>query len=255
MSVLALATRDTTTMIGRCVRRTSRDVESLLTSLLLPVLLMLLFVYVFGGAMQTGMAYVDYVVPGTVLLCAGYGAASTATSVNADLSSGFVDWLRSMPVLGSSVLTGHVVASVARNLVATVVVMAVAYAIGWRPQAGPAAMVGALGLIVLFILAVSWLAAALGLVARSAESANAFTFVILFLPYLSSAFVPTSTMPGFLQGVAEHQPVTPVIETLRGLLMGSATPASTGWLAVTWCVGLGVASGLAAAALYRRRRG
>lgn len=251
---VVLAARDTGAMIGRSVRRTARDVETLLMSLLLPVMLMLLFVYIFGGALQTGMAYVDYVVPGTILLCAGYGAASTATSVSADVTSGFVDRLRSMPVLGSSVLTGHVVASVARNVVATVVVMGVAYAVGWRPDPRPVAWLAALGLIVLFILAISWLSAALGLVARSPETANAFTFVILFLPYVSSAFVPTGTLPGFLRGFAEHQPVTPVIETLRPLLMGGSVTASTAWLAIAWCVGLGAVSMVASAVLYRRLR-
>ncbi len=239
-------------MIARSVRHTSRDVETLVMSVILPVMLMLMFVYVFGGAIETGSAYVNYVVPGILLLAAGFGSATTAVSVCADMVSGIVDRFRSMPISGSAMLTGHVVASLARNLLSTAVVVGVGYAVGWRPVAGPLQWVAALALVALFILAISWLSAALGLVAGSPESANAFTFVILFLPYLSSAFVPTSTMPAFLRGFAENQPVTPVIETLRGLLMGTPIGDSE-VLAVAWCLLVLLASWAAAAVLFRRR--
>ncbi len=239
-------------MIARSLRHASRDVETLLMSVILPVLLMLMFVYVFGGAIETGSAYVNYVVPGILLLAAGFGSATTAVSVCSDMVSGVVDRFRAMPISGSAMLTGHVVASLARNLLSTAVVIGVGYAVGWRPVAGPLAWLAALALVALFILAISWLSAALGLVAGSPESANAFTFVILFLPYLSSAFVPTSTMPAFLRGFAENQPVTPVIETLRGLLMGTPIEDS-GALAVAWCLVVLVASWGASAVLFRRR--
>ena len=239
-------------MIARSLRHASRDVETLLMSVILPVLLMLMFVYVFGGAIETGSAYVNYVVPGILLLAAGFGSATTAVSVCSDMVSGVVDRFRAMPISGSAMLTGHVVASLARNLLSTAVVIGVGYAVGWRPVAGPWAWLAALALVALFILAISWLSAALGLVAGSPESANAFTFVILFLPYLSSAFVPTSTMPAFLRGFAENQPVTPVIETLRGLLMGTPI-GDSGALAVAWCIVVLVASWGASAVLFRRR--
>ena len=239
-------------MIARSVRHTSRDVETLLMSVILPVVLMLMFVYVFGGAIETGSGYVDYVVPGILLLAAGFGSATTAVSVCSDMVDGVVDRFRSMPIAGSAMVTGHVVASLLRNLVSTAVVIGVAFAVGWRPVAGAGQWLAALALVVLFILAVSWLSAALGLVAGSPESANAFTFVILFLPYLSSAFVPTSTMPAVLRGFAEHQPVTPVIETLRGLLMGTPIGSSAP-LAVGWCLLVLGASWAASAALFRRR--
>jgi ABC-2 type transport system permease protein len=239
-------------MIARSIRHTSRDVETLLMSVILPVMLMLMFVYVFGGAIDTGSAYVNYVVPGILLLAAGFGSATTAVSVCSDMVSGVVDRFRSMPISGSAMLTGHVVASLARNLLSTAVVVGVGYAVGWRPAAGPLGWVAALALVALFIVAISWLSAALGLVAGSPESANAFTFVILFLPYLSSAFVPTSTMPAFLRGFADNQPVTPVIETLRGLLMGTPI-GNSAQLAVAWCLLILLTSWAAAAVLFRRR--
>ena len=239
-------------MIARSIRHTSRDVETLVMSVILPVMLMLMFVYVFGGAIETGSAYVNYVVPGIILLAAGFGSATTAVSVCSDMVSGVVDRFRAMPISGSAMLTGHVVASLARNLLSTAVVIGVGYAVGWRPVAGALEWVAALALVVVFILAISWLSAALGLVAGSPESANAFTFVILFLPYLSSAFVPTSTMPAFLRGFAENQPVTPVIETLRGLLMGTPIGDSA-VLAIVWCLLILGASWVTAAVLFRRR--
>lgn len=245
---------DNLAMIGRSLRRSSRDLESLLMGVMLPVILMLLFVYVFGGAIQTGTAYVNYVVPGILLLCAGFGSAGTAVSVCTDMVNGIVDRFRSMQVASSAMLTGHVVASLARNLVATGVVIGVGLAVGWRPAAGPAQWAAAIGLLVLFVLAVSWLSAALGLLAGSPETANGFTFLVLFLPYVSSAFVPVSTMPSFLQGFAEHQPVTPVIETMRGLLVGGPI-GSDGWLAVGWCLLILAVSWTGAGMLFRRRSG
>ena len=252
MSELAVRGTQTAVMISRCVRLSRRNVDALLTSLVLPVLLMLLFVYLFGGAIETGSAYVTYVVPGVLLLCAGFGAAGTAVSVTTDLTEGMIERLRTMDVGATSILAGHVVASVARNLVATTLVLAVAVAIGFRPAVAPLRWLAATGLLVLFVLAVSWVSAAFGLLARTPEAASGYTFLVMFLPYPSSAFVPVETMPRWLRGFAEHQPVTPVIESLRGLLLdmpvGSA-PAH----ALAWFLGILALGVVLSAVLFRRR--
>ena len=176
------------------------------------------------------------------MLCAGFGAGTTAVAVATDMSNGIVDRFRSMPIASSSVLVGHIAASLARNLVATALVIAVGLGIGWRPVAPPAQWIAAAAMIIGFILAMSWLAAAVGLLARSAEAANSFSFVLMFLPYVSTAFVPAQTLPGPLRAFAEHQPFTYIVETMRGLWMGhTSTGASTGHealIAIAWCAGL-----------------
>ncbi len=221
----ASAIGDWLTMAGRSLRLTIRTPDALLTSLLLPVMLMLLFVYLFGGAIHTGTRYVTYVVPGVLLLCAGFGAATTAVGVSQDLTGGIIDRFRSMDVAGAAVLAGHVAASVARNLASTVLVLGVAFLIGFRPSAGTADWLAAGGVLLLFILAISWLSAAVGVLARSPEAAGGF---------------------------ANHQPVTPVIETLRGLLL-DAPVGSSPWLALAWCGGILAASVALASVLFRRR--
>jgi ABC-2 type transport system permease protein len=257
MTMNACAVTDTSVLISRCVRRSLRDPEAFFTALMLPVTLMLLFVYVFGGAMSTGGKYADYVVPGLIVLCAGFGAGTTAVAVATDMSNGIVDRFRSMPIRSSSLLTGHIVASLARNLLATALVIGVGLGVGWQPAADAARWLAAVAMIVLFILAMSWLAAAFGLVVRGVEAANAATFVIMFLPYVSSAFVPVRTMPAPLRAFAENQPFTPVIEAMRGLWMGhTSTGVAVGheaWLAVAWCAGILVASAVAASWLFRHR--
>ncbi|PSL58484.1 ABC-2 type transport system permease protein [Saccharothrix carnea] len=246
------AIADSMTMIGRSIRLGRRNVDTLIMSIVLPLLMMALFVYVFGGAINTGTGYINYVVPGIILLCTGYGAASTAMSVADDMNSGMIDRLRSMPIRSFAVLTGHVTASVARNALSTTIVVGAAVAMGFRPSASPLEWLAAAGLLLLYVLALSWLAAGLGAVAKSVESASALSFFMLFLPYLSSAFVPTHTMPPFLRGISEHQPITPVIETVRGLLTGTPV-GDQGWIALAWSVGLLIASFVLAVALYRRR--
>jgi ABC-2 type transport system permease protein len=215
-------------------------------------MLMLLFVYLFGGAIDTGTEYVTYVVPGVILLCAGFGSATTAVTVSQDMTGGIVDRFRSMDVGGAAILAGHVAASALRNAASTVLVFAVAFAIGFRPHAAPLDWLAAIGIVLAFVLAVSWLAAAIGLIAKSPEAANGFTFVIMFLPYASSAFVPVDTMPSWIQGFALHQPVTPVIESLRGLLLGTPV-GSNPWTALAWCAGIMAVSVAAAGVLFRRR--
>ena len=243
---------DALTMSGRCLRLSRRNPEALLTSLMLPVMLLLLFVYLFGGAIETGTRYVTYVVPGLLLLCAGYGASITSVSVANDMTGGIIDRLRSLDVGGAAFLAGHVTASVARNAASTTLVLAVGLLIGFRPHADALEWVAAAGVLLAFVLALSWLAAVIGLLARSPEGANAFTFFVMFLPYPSSAFVPVATMPSWIQGFAEHQPVTPVIETIRSLLLG--TPAgSSPWQALAWCAALLTVSITLAGVLFRRR--
>jgi ABC-2 type transport system permease protein len=248
---------DSRVLAGRCVRRSLRNPEAFFTALMLPIVLMLLFVYVFGGALRTSGAYVDYVVPGLIVLCAGFGAGTTAVAVATDMTNGIVDRIRSMPLPGSSLLVGHVVASLARNLIATTLVIGVGLYIGWRPTGSALDWVAAAGMIVLFIVALSWLAAALGLLARSAEAATSFTMILMFVPYVSTAFVPAHTMPTALADIARYQPFTPIIETMRGLWMGhTSTGTSIGAdaaIATAYCAGLLVVSAMAAAWLFRHR--
>jgi ABC-2 type transport system permease protein len=240
-------------MAARCLRLSSRSIDALMTSLMLPVILMLLFVYVFGGAMSAGGDnYVSYLVPGVLLLCAGFGAANTAVSVSQDMAGGIVDRFRSLDVPGRAILAGHVAASIVRNTASTALVLGVAFLIGFRPHASAAGWVTAAGVLLLFVLAISWLAATAGLLARSAEAAGGFTFLVMFLPYPSSTFVPIRTMPGWLQGFARNQPVTPVVETMRGLLLGTPVGAAP-WRALAWCAGILLVSAAASGLLFRLR--
>jgi ABC-2 type transport system permease protein len=239
-------------LAARCVRLSRRNVDALITALVLPILMMLMFVYLFGGAISTGTRYVQYVVPGVVLLCAAFGAANTAVTVCQDMTGGIVDRFRSLDVPGRALLAGHVIASIVRNAVSTLLVFGVALLIGFRPDASPLAWAAAAGVLLLFVLAISCLAAAAGLLATSAEAASGFVFAVMFLPYPSSTFVPISTMPAWLQGFARNQPVTPVVTTLRGLLLGTPVGASP-WHAVAWCGGILVAAAAISGVLFRRR--
>jgi len=248
---------DSRVMITRCLRRSRRDPEAFFTALMLPVILMLLFVYVFGGDLRTNGAYVDYVVPGLIVLCAAFGAGTTAVTVATDMTNGIIDRFRSMPISGSSILVGQIAASLVRNLIATALVVGVALGIGWRPTAAPLHWLAALGMVVLFVLALSWFAAAIGLAVRGPEAATSATFALMFIPYVSSAFVPVHTMPAVLRGFAEHQPFTPIIETMRGLWMGH-TSTGTGLahetaLATGYCLAILVISAIVASRLFSRR--
>jgi ABC-2 type transport system permease protein len=256
MSDLALRTPsftgDMRAMAARSVRLSLRNMDALITALALPIMLMLLFVYLFGGAIDTGTKYVTYVVPGVIMLCAGFGSALTAVAVAQDMHGGIMDRFRSMDVGGTSVLAGHVIASVARNLASTVLVLAVALLIGFRPQADLVQWLAAMGVLVAFVFAFSWVSAVIGLLARSPEAANGFTFFVTFLPYPSSAFVPIDTMPSWIHGFAEHQPFTPVIESVRGLLLD--TPVGNApWIALAWCGGILAVAVAASGYLFRRR--
>src|SRR5690606_838619 len=240
--------------IGRSMRYSLRDGESLLMAVMLPVMLMLMFTWVFGGAIDPSGAYVDYVVPGIILTCAGFGASSTAVYVANDMRTGIIDRFRTMPLRAGAVLTGHVVASLLRNLVATSIVIGVGVLVGFRPSAGLLDWVAMGALIAMYILAITYLFAAIGLAAGTPEGANGYGFTLLFLPYLSSAFVPVASMPTWLQPVAAHQPITPIVETIRGLLMG--TPMGTApWWAVLWCIGILAVAVAWGAWLFTRKAG
>jgi ABC-2 type transport system permease protein len=244
--------RDSLTLAARSLRLSRRQTDALITALALPVLLMLIFVELFGGAIDTGTKYVTYVVPGLMLLCAGYSSGLTAVSVSQDMTGGIMDRLRSMDTRGTAVLAGHVAASVARNAASAVLVLAVALLLGFHPHAGVLEWLAAAGVLLAFVTALSSLSAALGLLADSPEAANGFTMLIMFLPYASSAFVPVHTMPSSLRGFADHQPITPITETLRGLLLGTAV-GSHAWVALAWCCAIAAVSIMLSGALFGRR--
>ncbi|PJI93615.1 ABC transporter permease [Luteimicrobium subarcticum] len=243
--------RDVGTMTAREVRRTLRSVDGLVTAFAIPVAIMLVFVVIFGGALDSSGDYIDYVVPGILVLCLGFGSAATATAVAQDMTSGTIDRFKTLPILGAAPLWGHVIASVLRNLASGVVVLGVAIALGFRPGADVLGWCAVLGFVVLTVLAFTWICAAAGLV-LSVDATQALNSVFLFLPYLSSGFVAVGTMPAWLHGFADNQPFTPIIEALRGLLSGTPD-AATIWTAVAWLVGFLVVSIALGSLAYRRR--
>ncbi|MBP1159603.1 ABC-2 type transport system permease protein [Rhodococcus sp. PvR044] len=243
---------DSLAMLRRSLKHLLRSPDSMIMAVALPIMLMLLFVYVFGGAIDTGTAYINYVVPGIILLCAAFGASTTAVGVSSDMTEGIIDRFRTLPIAQSSFLTGHVLASVVRNLLTTAIVFAVALLMGFRPTSDPMKWLGVIGMIAAFVFALSYLSTALGLLAKNPEAAGGFTFVIMFLPYVSSAFVPAETMPTWLRWFAENQPITPIIETVRGLLMGTPI-GNSAWLAVAWCAVIAAVGFVWANVLYRNR--
>lgn len=244
-----------TVLTGRSLLLSRRNVDAVITSMMLPVLLMLIFVYFFGGAIDTGGAYdayVMYVVPGVLFLCAGFGSATTAVAVSEDMKGGIIDRFRSLDIDGTPILAGHVVASTVRNLFSTTLVFGVAVLIGFRPAATPAGWLAVAAVLLACIVALSWLSAAVGLLARTPEAAGGFSFFMSFLPYPSSAFVPVDTLPDWLHGFAEHQPVTPAIESLRGLLLGRPV-GDAPWIALAWAAGTLVVSVALSRVLFRMR--
>lgn len=240
------------TMAGRSVRLTLRRLDGLITTVMLPIVLMCVFVYLFGGAIEPSGHYVDFVVPGVLLMCAGFGSAATAVTVGQDMADGVIDRFTAMDVRGTAILFGHVIGSALRNLLSTVLVFGTALLIGFRSDASPLDWLGVLGMLLVYVLAVSWLAAAVGLLVKSAEAANGFTAIFMFVPYPSSLFVPIATMPSWLRGFATYQPVNPAIQTIRGLLLGTPT-GSMPWQALAEWGGVMVVSIVLAGALFRRR--
>lgn len=244
---------DTVVMSKRSLVHTSRNFDAFITTLVLPIIMMLLFVYVFGGAIDTGSVdYINYVVPGITLLCIGYTASTTAVSINNDMTKGIIDRFRSMPIAKSSLLTGHVFASVVRNVLTTTLVMSVAFLMGFQTNATVVEWLLVVGIFLLYTLAMTWLSVVFGLLANSAEGAGAFSFFVLFLPYLSSAFVPTETMPNVVRVFAENQPMTPINETIRAFLMDTPV-GNNAVIAIFWCVSIIFLSYLFSLFIYKRK--
>jgi ABC-2 type transport system permease protein len=238
--------------IKRSLLHSLRTPDVLIMAIALPTILMVMFVFVFGGAIDGTGGYVNYIVPGIILLCAGFGAASTSVDVASDMTTGIIDRFRTMPIRASGVITGHVVASLLRNMVATGIVIGVGIALGFRPDATFGEWLAMLGLVALYILAITYLFAAIGLAAKTPGAANGYGFILLFLPYLSSAFVQVDTMPAWLRWVADNQPITPIIDTLRALLVGGELGDSP-WWALGWIALILVVAVVWAALLFRRR--
>ncbi|WP_405389912.1 ABC transporter permease [Streptomyces sp. NBC_01102] len=248
MSSLPLAVRDSSTMLRRNLLHVRRYPSLTLNLLLTPVMLLLLFVYVFGDVMSAGIggggadrsAYIAYIVPGILLMTIGGTTIGTAVSVSNDMTEGIIARFRTMAIHRGSVIVGHVVGSVLQCVASVVLVGAVGVAIGFRSTDATAPeWLAAFGLLVLFSMALTWIAVGMGLVSPNVEAASNNATPLILLPLLSSAFIPVDTMPGWFQPIAEYQPFTPAIETLRGLLLGTEI-GHNGWLAVAWCVGLTV---------------
>jgi ABC-2 type transport system permease protein len=248
------ALTDTWTMTKRSLRHTTRSLDTIITVVLTPIAMLLLFVYVFGGAIgtQTGsIAYVDFITPGVVIMTVSSGIAYAAFRLSTDLQQGVISRFRTMPVAPSSVLSGQALSSTLSNLFSCVLVVAVALLVGFRPEADVAAWLSFVGLLVLFTLATTWLAMFFGLLAKSAEGAGAFSYILLLLIFISPSFVPTDSMKPWLRGFAENQPMTPIIESMRSLLTeGTAGPDI--WAAFAWAAGILVVSYTLALRMYRR---
>ncbi|GGT13795.1 ABC transporter permease [Streptomyces purpureus] len=245
MSSLAYAVSDSMTMLRRNLKHAQRYPAMSLSVVIMPVMMLLLFNYAFGGALGAGISggptgggsYIDYVAPGIILMTATAGAVSTAVGVCVDMTEGIVNRFRTLSISRAAFLTGHVLGSVIQTLIAIALVIGVALAIGFRPDASAVEWLAAIGLLTLLALALTWLSAGIGLVSRTPESASNTPMPLTFLPFLGSAIVPTDSMPAGLRWFAEYQPFTPAIETLRGLLMGTGI-GNSGYIAVAWCVGL-----------------
>ncbi len=244
---------DTAVLLGRSLRHITRSLDTVLTVAIMPIALMLMFVYVFGGAIHTGSErYVDYLLPGILLITIAMGISYTAFRLFTDVKSGIFERFQSMPVARSSLLWAHVLTSVVSTLVSLVIVVLVALVIGFRSPAGVLGWLGVAGILTLFTLAVTWLAVIAGLSAKTVDGAGAFSYPLIFLPFISSAFVLTDTMPGPVRAFADHQPVTSVVDTLRSLLAGQHVGTDL-WVALAWCLGiLVVAYGLAMATYHRK---
>jgi ABC-2 type transport system permease protein len=244
--------RDTSVLLKRSLRHVLRSPDTILTTAITPVAMLLLFVYVFGGAIDSGaQTYVDYLLPGILLITVASGIAYTAFRLFTDVSSGIFERFASMPIARSALLWSHVLTSVVANLVSLALVVLVALAIGFRSGAGVLAWLAVLGILVLFILALTWLAVIPGLTATSVDGVSGFSYPLIFLPFISSAFVPTDGMPGPVRWFAQHQPVTSIVDTIRRLLAEQPV-GNVGWLALAWCLGLLVVAYLLAMSTYRR---
>ncbi|MHA3835181.1 ABC transporter permease [Terrabacter sp. AAH1] len=244
---------DTTVLTKRSLRHILRSPDTIITTAVTPIAMLLLFVYVFGGAIDAGsQSYVDYLLPGILLITVASGIAYTAFRLFTDVSGGIFERFQSMPISRSSVLWSHVLTSVVANLISLVLVVLVALLMGFRSGAGLLAWLAVVGIMVLFTLALTWLAVIPGLTAKSVDGVSGFSYPLIFLPFVSSAFVPTEGMPGPVRWFAEHQPVTSIVDTIRALL--AEQPVGTDvWVALAWCVGLLVVAYVLALRTYRAK--
>lgn len=246
--------RDTRALTGRSLRHVLRSPDTIITTAVIPIAMMLLFVYVLGGAIDTGStgSYVTYLLPGVLLITIASGIAYTAYRLFLDLQGGILERFQSMPIARSSVLWAQVLTSVVANLVSVAIVVAVALVMGFRTGASVGAWLAVAGVLVLFTLALTWLAVIAGLSAKTVDGASAFSYPLIFLPFISSAFVPTDTMPGPVAWFADHQPVTAIVDTIRALFSQQPVGSDV-WVALAWIVGILVVAHAAATTTYRRR--
>lgn len=243
---------DTAVLLGRSLRHITRSLDTIITTTITPIGMMLLFVYVFGGAIDAGSdSYVTYLLPGILIITIASGISYTAFRLFLDMQSGIFERFQSMPIARSSVLWAHVLTSLVANLVSLVVVVLVALLMGFRSGAGVLAWLAIAGILALFTLALTWMAVIPGLSAKSADGASAFAYPLIFLPFISSAFVPTATMPGPVRAFAENQPVTSIVDTIRNLVTQQSVGTDI-WIALAWCVGILVVAYGFAMVTYRR---
>jgi ABC-2 type transport system permease protein len=244
---------DTAVLTGRSLRHITRSLDTIITTTIMPIAFMLLFVFVFGGAIDTGSeSYVNYLLPGILLITVASGVSYTAFRLFLDMSSGIFGRFHSMPIARSSVLWAHVLTSLVAILTSLVVVVLAALLMGFRSGAGPLAWLAVAGILTLFTMALTWLAVIPGLTAKTVDGAVAFSYPLIFLPFISSAFVPTNTMPGPVRAFAENQPVTSIVNAIRDLLTQQPVGADI-WIALGWCVGLLIVSYAVAMVIYRRK--
>ena len=243
---------DTRALTGRSLRHILRSPDTIITTAIMPIAFMLLFVYVFGGAIDSGTdAYVNYLLPGILVITIASGIAYTSYRLFLDQQSGIFERFQSMPITRSAALWAHVLTSLVANLISLVVVVLVAVVMGFRSGAGPLAWLAVVGILGLFTLALTWLAVIPGLTAKSVDGASAFSYPLIFLPFVSSAFVPTASMPGPVRAFAEHQPVTSIVNAIRDLY--AQQPVSSDlWIALAWCLGLLVLAYAGAVRIHRR---
>lgn len=258
MSNLSFVLRDSTTMLRRDVRHSLRYLPMTLSGIGTPTIMLVLFNYIFGGAIGAGLggvahggAYINYLAPGIIILTVGSGCATTAINLCTDMSEGIITRFRTMAISRASVLTGQVLGSLLRTMISIGLVIGVALLIGFRPTTNPVAWIGALGVIALITLAVTWMGVVFGLVGKTPAGANSLSLIFLLLAFTSSAFVPTDSMPVGVRWFADYQPFTPVIDTLRGLLLGTPI-GNSAVLAIAWCAGLTLIGYLWARAVYNR---
>lgn len=244
---------DMNVMMGRSMRHITRSMDTIITVCPTPIAMMLLFVYVLGGAIQTGTDnYVNYLLPGILLMAIASGIAYTAFRLFTDMQSGIFERFHSMPIARSSALWGHVLTSLVSNAISVVVIILVALIMGFRSSAGVLSWLAVAGILVLVILALTWIAVIPGLTAKSVDGASAFSYPLIFLPFISSAFVPTESMPGPVRAFAEHQPVTSIVNAIRALLSNQPVGNDI-WSALVWCLGILVVAYAFAMLAYKRK--